>query len=187
MREDLEGEPKSILSQVDDLPKLATMIIKLEEHLKELAEKYREIKSFIVMGQGPAFPIACEGALKIKESSYVVTEAVRPLEFRHGWISIVDNASIAYFIIALRGVHYSYVTKLARQVIEKGGNVILITNEYKPEIRAETIVKIPSDLHELLTAHLMIIPIQIFAYYYSTGKGRNPDKPRHLVKSVISF
>jgi len=171
--------------KVEELASSAEEILEKEQLMRDLAEtRIRDgVERFVFLGSGPAYPISSEGALKIKETSYVASEALQTLEFRHGAASTIGEKQ-TIFLITCRGESLIASKKLFNEVMEKGGDIILLTDIQED---SEKVISIPYAGCEECASLLSIIPIQLFAYYYSVGRGRNPDEPRNLSRYVGSF
>jgi len=166
----------------ENLPLAASNILKLENKVREIASELLDKRTFIFLGTGSAYPIALEGALKLMETSYVVTKALHSLEFRHGPIAAVDK-NVGLIIIAHKGKSSSALINLIRDLKAQKLVPIVISNIEE----LEKDIEIPLDVNEALLPPVVIIPLQLMAYYVSTLKGLNPDKPRRLSKFVGRF
>ncbi|OYT49730.1 MAG: hypothetical protein B6U73_05015 [Desulfurococcales archaeon ex4484_204] len=141
----------------------------------------------VFLGQGPSYPIALEAALKLKETSYIATEALHALEFRHGPMATVGEEQVLVFINP-GGGSFNAVRKLYLDMVGRGARTILLTDrEGSPEGGANVVVEIPELGVEDLVALTAIVPLQLIAYYYAVGRGRDPDAPRNLVRFVGEY
>jgi len=181
------NETCSFIEELDKLSSSAGSLIKEEGRIRKLAEERaaNEIERFICLGSGPAYPIMLEGALKIKETSYVATESFHTLEFRHGPMASVGE-KLTIFLSAFKGAVFDASKRLLSEIRDRGADVIFLTNSTEEGEENETIV-IPNINYEENAALLSIIPMQIFAYYYAIAKGRNPDRPRGLTRYIGRF
>ena len=175
----------AFLEEINGLSFSAEKVLKKEKDIYELARKsiISGVERFVFLGSGPAYPIALEGALKVKETSYAASEAFHTLEFRHGPISTVGEKQVL-FLIACNGESFTASKRLFNEIREKNGNIVLLTNSLEDSNNA---IVIPGIEYEESTALLSIIPIQLFSYYYSIGIGRNPDRPRNLSRYIGRF
>ena len=171
---------------VEEIVKLPSEIRKVlestEKQVKKEAEKYVKYDHAIYLGRDTAYPTAMEGALKLKEVSYIDANAYAFGELKHGPLALVDNR---FFEVALLPVGdlYEKAVSNVQEVLARGGHVIVITNNDKFDLPVEAVVKIDSPV-EILTPLLMNIVMQLFAYYVTVAKGYNVDQPRNLAKSV---
>ena len=174
------------LEEISRLSSSAKKILEREKDIYELAQASvnNRVERFVFLGSGPAYPIALEGALKVKETSYVASEAFHTLEFRHGPISTIGEKQVL-FLIACNGESFAASKRLFNEIREKSGDIILLTNS--PPEEPNTAIVIPSVKYEENAALLSIIPIQLFSYYYSVGIGKNPDEPRNLSRYIERF
>jgi len=171
---------EEIIKDAEKIPKIAEKIFKYEDLLKELASKHKKSR-FVILGRGVNYGVALEAALKLRETSYLSTNAFSTLEFRHGPMALVDNKLIAIGL-APKMPDYEEDLSLYEEIEKKGGHVFIITN-LKEEIGVKSLLKY-DEISEFLTPVINIIPIQLLAFFIAVGKGYNPDKPRHLVKVV---
>ena len=179
-------EGKILVGELEKIPDVSKITLEKGEVAREFAKKFVEegIRGFIYLGSGPAYALALEGSLKIKETSYSMSEAMPTLEFRHGPMALLGE-KIKLVIIALEGDTLEVTLRLIQEVKEKGHAPFVLTNSDKAaEVEG---IYIPVGLNETLTVPVMITPLQLLAYYYCVSKGLNPDKPRHLVKYVGRF
>ena len=168
------------LNEVRQIPDLISKIIKnSEEKVKELASKYRDKYSFFIVGGGPNYATALEGALKLKEMGFVDGEAIEAEEAAHG-PHICFNENIVYMTIAPPSLCYNRLYDLVRSVKVIGAPTISIVQEGDDRISkvSDDFIEIPATLSEELTPMLYIIPIYLFSYYLAVEKGMNPDIAR---------
>jgi glucosamine--fructose-6-phosphate aminotransferase (isomerizing) len=152
--------------------------------MKKLAKKYQGKKNFLFLGRKYNFPIAFEGALKIKEIAYVSAEGYATGEMKHGPIALVDGQSLSVVVVPEDSVYEKNLSGI-EEIKARGGAVLAITTEGNTEIakKADGVVYIPRTL-EILTPILSVIPLQLLAYHTSVALGYDVDKPRNLAKSV---
>ena len=171
------------ISEIAKLPgEIAKVLSEAEEQVKEITKKYHELEHAIYLGRDTAYPTAMEGALKLKEISYIDANAYAFGELKHGPLALVDDK---YFEIALLpvGELYDKAVSNLQEVLARGGKVIAVTNNDKFDLPVENVVKITTEL-EIFAPILMNIVLQLFAYYITVAKGLNVDQPRNLAKSV---
>lgn len=166
------------------LPRLMERIFEQSGTIKKLAKKYANRKNYLYLGRKYNFPIAFEGALKVKEIAYVSAQGYPTGEMKHGPIALIDREALALFIMPVDSVYEKSVSGL-EEIKARGGTVLAITTEGNTalEKKADAVVYIPKTL-EMLTPILSIIPLQLFAYHMSVALGYEVDRPRNLAKSV---
>jgi glucosamine--fructose-6-phosphate aminotransferase (isomerizing) len=175
---------KSILSELEKIPKYVEEILSDHKYIQKIAKKYMHFSNFLYMGRKYNFPIALEGALKIKEISYVHAEGYASGEMKHGPIALIDNNFPALFISPKDSVYEKNISGM-QEVKARGGKIIVIATEGDLAIikHSDDVIFIPKTL-EMLTPLLSVIPLQLLAYYVGVAKGYDIDKPRNLAKSV---
>ncbi len=166
------------------LPRLVERALRLDEAVREIAQKYVHADDFLYLGRGVMVPIAFEGALKLKEISYIHAEAYAAGEMKHGPIALIDER-MPVVVIATRSPIYEKVISNLEQVRTRDGLVIAIASEGDAAIadKANDVVYVP-DLGEYLSAVLVTVPLQLLAYHVAVLKGTDVDQPRNLAKSV---
>jgi len=175
---------KRIVSELENLPNLAREILKKSSEIEKLVKKYKNFKNFWFIGRKYNFPIALEGALKLKEISYLHAEGVAGGELKHGPLALVDESFPTIAICPSDSVYDKMVSNI-EEVKARGGPVIAIATKGNNEIEklVDDVIFIPKTL-EMLTPMISIIPLHLFAYYMAILLGRDVDKPRNLAKSV---
>ncbi|MFZ2193756.1 MAG: glutamine--fructose-6-phosphate transaminase (isomerizing) [Candidatus Moraniibacteriota bacterium] len=175
---------KRIASELKKIPTLIENILKNSKEIKKIAKKYSSAKDFLYLGRKYNFPIALEGALKIKEVSYVHAEGYPTGEMKHGPIALIDESFPSIFICPKDSVYEKNLSGM-QEIKARGGKIIAIATEGDKEIAkiADDVIYIPKTL-EMLTPLISVIPLQLFAYYFGVAKGYDVDKPRNLAKSV---
>jgi glutamine---fructose-6-phosphate transaminase (isomerizing) len=179
-----KSKSHDFLLALEDIPKQIELILKNSFAVKELATRYKDYQNFLFLGRGYNYPVALEGALKLKEVSYVHAEGYAGGEMKHGSLAIVNPDTP---IIALVP-HNSIVEKMYSNIEEvkaRGGKVLAIATEGDTTIQklADDVFFIPQT-KEQLEPFLSVVPLHLFAYYMGTQRGYNVDKPRNLAKSV---
>ena len=176
---------KEIMSAIKKLPDQVDQVLELNDALRELARTYKSASNFLYLGRGFNFPTALEGALKLKEISYIHAEGLPAAEMKHGPIALIDE-NMPVVMIAPRDSVYSKVTSNIQEVKARGGRVIAVVTEgTNTEIQnlVDHLIPIPDTL-EILTPILATIPLQLLAYHVAVMRGCNVDMPRNLAKSV---
>ncbi len=173
-----------IAKEMDKIPKLIESILKQTEEINKIAKKYLSYNNFLYMGRKYNMPIAVEGALKIKEISYVHAEGYPTGEMKHGPIALIDEKFPSMFIVPQDSVYEKNISGM-QEIKARKGKIIAIATVGDEEIKkiADDVIYIPKTL-EMLTPLLSVIPLQLFAYYVGVGRGYDVDKPRNLAKSV---
>ncbi|HIG00880.1 MAG TPA: glutamine--fructose-6-phosphate transaminase (isomerizing) [Myxococcales bacterium] len=181
----LTGEPLAErLHDLMRLPRLVEETLGLDSELAAIARRYFKAEDFLFLGRGIMFPIAMEGALKLKEISYIHAEGYAAGEMKHGPIALIDE-NMPVVVIANQGPLYDKLVSNLEQVRARDGRVIAVATEGNTELseKANEVVYIP-DLGEFLTSILAAIPLQLLAYHVATLRGTDVDQPRNLAKSV---
>ncbi len=175
---------KRIAGEMAKIPKLIFGILKKSSEIKKVAKKYKNFENFLYLGRKYNYPIACEGALKIKEISYVHAEGYPSGEMKHGPIALIDPKFPSVFVAPKDSVYEKNISGM-QEIKARGGKIIAIATEGDKAIKklADDAIYIPKTL-EMLTPLLSVIPLQLVAYYVGTLKGYDVDKPRNLAKSV---
>jgi glucosamine--fructose-6-phosphate aminotransferase (isomerizing) len=173
-----------IVSELSKLPDFARWVLKSAPEIEKLADKYKNFQSFWFIGRKYNFPVALEGALKLKEISYLHAEGAAGGELKHGPLALIDENFPTIAICPSDSVYDKMVSNI-HEIKARGGPVIAIATEGNEEIKkiVNDIIFIPKTL-EMLTPMLSVIPLQLFAYYMAIIHGRDVDKPRNLAKSV---
>jgi len=166
------------------LIKKANELIDKKEEIQSIARKYYKNRNFLYLGRGEGFPVALEGALKLKEVSYIHAEGYPAAEMKHGPIALIDK-NMPVVVLALKGRRYKKMLGNIEEIKSRGGKVIALTDEESPEIKrmADDLIVIPHTSISL-SPILAVIPLQLLAYYIAVLKGCDVDQPRNLAKSV---
>ena len=173
-----------IIKELLAIPEKIKKVLELNDQIKDIAKKYYKVKHFAYLGRKYNQPVAFEGALKLKELSYIHAEGFASGEMKHGAIALIDENFPSLFIAPIDSVYEKNLSNM-QEIKSRGGKIIVITTEGNGKIAdlADDVIYIPKTL-EMLTPILSVIPLQLFAYYMSTLNGRDVDKPRNLAKSV---
>jgi glucosamine--fructose-6-phosphate aminotransferase (isomerizing) len=177
-------EARRLLQDLIKLPRLVEKTLLLDDAVRAIAQRYHRATNFLFLGRGIMYPIALEGALKLKEISYIHAEGYAAGEMKHGPIALIDER-MPVVVIATRGPLYDKVVSNLEQVRARDGQVIAIASEGDRDIaeKANEVIAIP-DLGPHLTAILATVPLQLLAYHVAVLKGTDVDQPRNLAKSV---
>lgn len=175
---------KNYINNLLKVPSLMEKTLKSSDNIKNLAKKFYQYKNFLYLGRGLNYPLAMEGALKLKEISYIHAEAYPAGEMKHGPIALIDE-QMPVFIVNPEGNLKEKTLSNIQEVLAREGKVIALTTEKDKEHRkfSQDIIEIPITL-PLLSALISSIPLQLFAYYCAVLKGTDVDQPRNLAKSV---
>jgi glucosamine--fructose-6-phosphate aminotransferase (isomerizing) len=176
---------REFIRALQRLPGQVTQILERSSEIERLADRFlRTTKNALYLGRGVNFPVALEGALKLKEISYIHAEGYPAAEMKHGPIALIDENMPVVFIAPRDAVHSKIVSNI-EEVKARGGKVIALINEGDTEIErlADATFTIPVTL-DLLTPILTSIPLQLLSYYVAVSRGCNVDQPRNLAKSV---
>ena len=179
-----QSEFIAFLSALDQVPSKIETVLKTEEAIKKIAEVYKDATNFLYLGRGYNFPVALEGALKLKEISYIHAEGYPAAEMKHGPIALIDEHMPVVVIAPKRG-HYEKIVSNVQEIKARKGKIIAIVSKGDTDIAAlaDHVVEIP-DIHEALTPMVTTVPLQILSYYIAVMRGCNVDQPRNLAKSV---
>ena len=175
---------KKVVQEIIALPDKIKSILSRQEEIKLIADKYSRFEDFLFMGRKYTFPIAFEGALKLKEISYVHAEGYGAGEMKHGPIAMIDE-NFPTVALALSDAVYEKMVSNIEEIKARSGKVLAIATEENTTLSnlADDVIYVPETI-EMLEALLAVVPLQIFAYYIGVGRGYNVDKPRNLAKSV---
>ena len=173
-----------LLKELQAIPDKVATLLQSADQIKELAEKYKDAQDFLYLGRGYNFPVALEGALKLKEISYIHAEGYPAAEMKHGPIALVDETLPVVFI-ATRDSYHEKVISNMQEIKARKGMVISVINEGDEQSMAlsDDVIVVP-DADEILAPMLSVIPMQLLAYYIGIARGLDVDKPRNLAKSV---
>ena len=172
------------LMELEMIPEKVKKALESEEHIKKIAEIYKNSRNFLYLGRGYNFPVALEGALKLKEISYIHAEGYPAAEMKHGPIALIDE-NMPIVIIATKKGHYEKVVSNIQEIKSRKGKIIGIVTEGDTHVRelADYVIEVPETL-EALSPLLTTIPLQLLSYHIAVMLGRNVDQPRNLAKSV---
>ena len=179
-----ESRYSRLLVEMEELPEKVEAILKNGIALKSIAEKYKDAANALFLGRGYNFPIALEGALKLKEISYIHAEGYPAAEMKHGPIALVDENLPVVFVATKDEYHAKIVSNIQEIKARKGKVIAIITegDETIPTMADDIFAVPPAD--EIVAPLLSVIPLQLLSYYIGVAKGCDVDKPRNLAKSV---
>jgi glutamine---fructose-6-phosphate transaminase (isomerizing) len=172
------------LTELNSIPELVERALKSSDHIKEIAVRFKDSTNCLFLGRGSSFPVALEGALKLKEISYIHAEGYPAAEMKHGPIALIDDEMPVVFI-ATKDSSYGKVISNIQEVKARKGHVIAIVTEGDTEVKgmADYVIEIPQT-DEAFVPLLATIPLQLLAYHIAVMRGCNVDQPRNLAKSV---
>src|ERR1700709_501404 len=172
------------LTELDQVPELVERALLSNDHVKEIAERFKDSTNCLFLGRGSSFPVALEGALKLKEISYIHAEGYPAAEMKHGPIALID-AEMPVIFIATKNSSYEKVVSNIQEVKARGGKIIAIISEGDVDVRdmADYVIEIPQT-NEAFVPLIVTIPLQLLAYHIAVMRGCNVDQPRNLAKSV---
>jgi glucosamine--fructose-6-phosphate aminotransferase (isomerizing) len=180
-----ESKYHQLIIELDTIPdKVKYIIDSTNEQVKKIAEIYKNAHNFLYLGRGYNFPVALEGALKLKEISYIHAEGYPAAEMKHGPIALIDE-NMPVVVVATNHSAYEKIISNVQEVVARKGRVIAIVTKADDIIKslAEHVIEIP-DTEESFSPLLSVIPLQLLSYYIAVGLGKNVDQPRNLAKSV---
>jgi glutamine---fructose-6-phosphate transaminase (isomerizing) len=173
-----------LIQELNAVPGKVAKILENTDHIKALAEKYKDARDFLYLGRGYNFPIALEGALKLKEISYIHAEGYPAAEMKHGPIALVDENLPVVFIATKDSFHEKVVSNMQEIKARKGQVVAVVTEGDQDTIDICNDSMAVPEADEIMAPMLSVIPMQLLAYYIGVSKGQDVDKPRNLAKSV---
>jgi glucosamine--fructose-6-phosphate aminotransferase (isomerizing) len=175
---------RQLLIELETIPSKVEKVLQNAEHIKEIASIFTYARNFIYLGRGLNFPVALEGALKLKEISYIHAEGYPAAEMKHGPIALIDEDMPVVFL-ATKDSSYDKIVSNIQEVKARKGRVIAIVTEGDTLIHSmvDFVIEVPQT-HEILTPLVSVIPLQLLSYYIAVMRGRNVDQPRNLAKSV---
>jgi len=172
------------INELSKIPNKIDQILQLSDHIKKIASANVDKNNWLFLGRGFNYPVALEGALKLKEISYIHAEGLPAAEMKHGPIALIVDGMPAVFI-ATAGPQYDKIMGNIAEVKARGGKIIVVATEGDENIGkcADHLVTIP-DAPEILQPMLTVVPLQLLAYHAAVLRGHDVDKPRNLAKSV---
>jgi len=175
---------QSFFEELEGIPEKIEKALLLNDQMIELASKYKDVRNFLYLGRGYNFPVALEGALKLKEISYIHAEGYPAAEMKHGPIALID-AEMPVVVIATNSEHYEKVVSNIQEVKARKGQVIAIVSEGNRDLDniVDHVIEVPETI-EPLSPLINTIPLQLLSYHIAVMRGCNVDQPRNLAKSV---
>ena len=175
---------RAILSELEAIPQKVEQILEKNDIIKAIAHQYKDSRNALYLGRGSSFPVALEGALKLKEISYIHAEGYPAAEMKHGPIALIDEEMPVY-VIATKGTSYEKVVSNIQEVKARKGKIIAIVTEGDVQVKeiADYVIEIP-ETDENLVPLLATIPLQLLSYHTAVVRNCNVDQPRNLAKSV---
>lgn len=175
---------QNLIYELDAIPEKVELTLKKSQQIIEIAEKFKDVRNFLYLGRGFNFPVALEGALKLKEISYIHAEGYPAAEMKHGPIALIDDLMPVVFIATNKGTYNKVISNIM-EVKARKAQIIAIVTEGDVAVKklAKYIIEIP-ECDELLVPLLAIIPLQKLSYHIAVMRGCNVDQPRNLAKSV---
>ena len=179
-----ESRYRQLLFELDAVPGKVEKVLKLNEKIKKIASIYKDARNFLYLGRGYSFPVALEGALKLKEISYIHAEGYPAAEMKHGPIALIDE-EMPVVVIATKGTNYEKVVSTIQEIKARKGKIIAVINEGDKETLkvADYTIEIP-ETDESLVPLISVVPLQLLSYHIAVMRGCNIDQPRNLAKSV---
>ena len=177
-------EGREIVRAMEAIPAQIGEILGRHESIREIASRYAQHSNFLYLGRGYNFPVALEGALKLKEISYIHAEGYPAAEMKHGPIALIDE-NMPIVVIAPQDAFYEKIMSNMQEVKARGGRIIAVTSEGDEQVEkmADEVIEIPRTLPHL-TPILSVVPLQLLAYHIAVQRGCHVDQPRNLAKSV---
>jgi len=179
-----ESRYRQMLYEMEAIPSKIEEVLKLNDKLREIAYTYKDSRNALYLGRGVSFPVALEGALKLKEISYIHAEGYPAAEMKHGPIALIDE-EMPVFVIATKGANYEKVVSNIQEVKARKGKITAVVTSGDKEVKemADYVIEIP-ETDEFLVPLISVIPLQLLSYHIAVMRGCNVDQPRNLAKSV---
>jgi glucosamine--fructose-6-phosphate aminotransferase (isomerizing) len=175
---------RQLLYEMEAVPSKIEEVLKLNDTLREIAYVFKDSRNALYLGRGVSFPVALEGALKLKEISYIHAEGYPAAEMKHGPIALIDD-EMPVFVIATKGANYEKVVSNIQEVKARKGKItaVVTSGDHEVKAMADYTIEIP-ETDELLVPLIAAIPLQLLSYHIAVMRGCNVDQPRNLAKSV---
>jgi glutamine---fructose-6-phosphate transaminase (isomerizing) len=179
-----ESRYRQLLYEMEAIPGKIEEVLKLNDKLREIAWTYKDSRNALYLGRGVSFPVALEGALKLKEISYIHAEGYPAAEMKHGPIALIDE-EMPVFVIATKCTSYEKVVSNIQEVKARKGKITAVVTSGDKEVKemADYVIEIP-ETDEFLVPLISVIPLQLLSYHIAVMRGCNVDQPRNLAKSV---
>jgi len=175
---------REIVTALKKVPELIGEILEKADEIKKIAPSFAEHNNALYLGRGYNFPVALEGALKLKEISYIHAEGYPAAEMKHGPIALIDK-NMYTVVIATKDAIYEKIVSNIAEIKARNGKILSIVNSGDKRIKelSDTIIEVPETIH-FIAPIINVIPLQLLAYYIAVKRGCNVDQPRNLAKSV---
>jgi glucosamine--fructose-6-phosphate aminotransferase (isomerizing) len=179
-----EEKYKQLIKELVGIPEKIEEVLQSNDYIKELAQKFSHVHNALYLGRGYLFPVALEGALKLKEISYIHAEGYPAAEMKHGPIALIDE-NMPVFVLAIRDSSYEKIVSNIQEVKSRKGKVIALVTKGDMVIRkiADYVIEVPEVIEELAPL-LTVVPLQLLSYHIAVLRGCDVDQPRNLAKSV---
>jgi glucosamine--fructose-6-phosphate aminotransferase (isomerizing) len=175
---------QQLINELSSIPELVERVLKTNDKVYQIAEMFKDAKNFLYLGRGYSFPVALEGALKLKEISYIHAEGYPAAEMKHGPIALIDE-EMPVVVIATKGASYEKVVSNIQEVKARKGTIIAVVTEGDEQVKglADYVIEVP-EVDDTLIPLISVIPLQLLSYHIAVMRGCNVDQPRNLAKSV---
>jgi glucosamine--fructose-6-phosphate aminotransferase (isomerizing) len=175
---------RTLMYELESIPSKVEKALKLNDQIVDIASKYKDARNFLYLGRGYNFPVALEGALKLKEISYIHAEGYPAAEMKHGPIALIDE-EMPVVVVATNSAHYEKVISNIQEVKARKGKIIAVVTEGDTKVKemADHVIEVP-ETDESLSPLINTIPLQLLSYHIAVMRGCNVDQPRNLAKSV---
>jgi len=179
-----QGKLQRLLMDLEQIPAKLEKVLKTDKQVQHIAGIFKDARNMLYLGRGVNFPVALEGALKLKEISYIHAEGYPAAEMKHGPIALIDE-EMPVIVIATKDSSYEKVVSNIQEVKARGGKIIAIVTEGDTQVKdmADHIIEIP-ETADILVPFLSVVPLQLLSYHIAVLRGCNVDQPRNLAKSV---
>src|ERR1044071_5277343 len=173
-----------LLVEMENIPAKIEKVLEQNAKIQTIAAEFKDVRNFLYLGRGYNFPVALEGALKLKEISYIHAEGYPAAEMKHGPIALIDD-EMPVVVIATKGASYEKVVSNIQEVKARKGKIIAVVTEGDTAVKkmADYVIEIP-ETDEKLAPLVSVVPLQLLAYHIAVMRGCNVDQPRNLAKSV---
>jgi glucosamine--fructose-6-phosphate aminotransferase (isomerizing) len=175
---------RNLLQELQLIPAKIEKVLAVSSQIEHISSLYNDATNCLYLGRGYNFPVALEGALKLKEISYIHAEGYPAAEMKHGPIALIDE-NMPVFVIATKKGHYDKIVSNIQEIKSRNAKIIAIVTEGDETVKglADHVIEIP-ETEECMTPLLASVPLQILSYYIALQRGCNVDQPRNLAKSV---
>ena len=177
-------EGAELLDEIARVPELVERVLAQADSIRDIARQYADKDHFLYIGRRYQYPVALEGALKLKEISYIHAEGLQAAELKHGPIALVDE-NMPTVVLAPESRIFEKTKSNIQEIRARGGRIISVTNEGNHELDglSDHVIHVPTT-HDMLMPMITVIPLQLLAYHVALARGCDVDKPRNLAKSV---